>query len=287
MATIATTRQVHAFDLLDAVVAAFPALPTEDQLALAAKIERDAHDYRDENVSPGCPDPDAVLPMIQESMLNALVSQQVSSHDPLEPQIDLVGRIMDAVPRMDREDAELIAPFVYQGLEMLVGTRLADGMPDDKLNEFDFFLDRNEQGVEDWFAENLPDYESRDDFLALVAANPDAERLTVLSEYGATRWLHLNCPDYQEVTEACASLMRTALQDAVIEAGSDGLNTWLRFRRTAWEGAFNGVDAEQIMAHVAAIVHKEGPDAFVLWAQTQYALDTLFERAAAIGGEAQ
>jgi hypothetical protein len=200
---------------------------------------------------------------------------------------DLVAGVSEAVPCLDREDAQLVAPFVCRALEMLVGERLTDGMSDDMLDEFGFFVDQDEAGMARWFAANLPDYESRDDFQGLRAANPDADPTAVAAEYGAMQWLQRHRPDYPEVTKACARRVLTALQDAVIEAGRDGLDTWLRFARTAWRWTFEKADcAAEVMACVAIVALREGPEAFALWAQTQYLFDCLAERAGLVGGEA-
>jgi len=103
---------------------------------------------------------------------------------------------------VDDLPAELREPFlqhVYSTIEMRVGEQLTEGMSDNLLDEFGYFVDMDEAGMAKWFDLHLPDYTERDDYQALKKANPDAPEAAILSEYGAMKWLQLNRPDYPQV----------------------------------------------------------------------------------------
>lgn len=91
---------------------------------------------------------------------------------------------------------------IYSELEMRVGEKLTEGMSDDMLDEFGYFVDQNADKMKAWYSENLPDYAERQDFRDLKTANADATDDALLSEYGAMKWLQLNRPDYPNVVAA-------------------------------------------------------------------------------------
>ncbi len=100
------------------------------------------------------------------------------------------------------EQKQAFLQHIYSELEMRVGEKLTEGMSDELLDEFGYFVDMNVDGMTKWFAENLPDYADRDDFKQLKEANAQAPEAAVQSEYGAMKWLQLNRPDYPQVVAA-------------------------------------------------------------------------------------
>jgi hypothetical protein len=94
---------------------------------------------------------------------------------------------------------------VYGELEMRVGEKLTEGMSEDMLDEFGYFVDMNIGGMARWYEEYLPDFVEREDFKELYDANPEAEPEAILSEYGAMKWLQTNRPDYPEVVASILS----------------------------------------------------------------------------------
>jgi hypothetical protein len=77
-------------------------------------------------------------------------------------------------------------------LESRVGEELTRDKTDEQLDEFGWFVDMNEERMASWFVTYVPDYQNRPDFQRLHAANPQAPMAVVMSEYGATMWLHIN-----------------------------------------------------------------------------------------------
>lgn len=117
------------------------------------------------------------------------------------------------------EQKQAFLQHIYSELELRVGERLTDGMSDELLDEFGYFVDMNQDGMTKWFSENLPDYAERDDFEQLRSANPEAAETAVMSEYGAMKWLQLNRPDYPQVVAAVLEELKAEIiqnKDAIL-----------------------------------------------------------------------
>lgn len=101
---------------------------------------------------------------------------------------------------MPEEQKQSFLQHIYSELEVRVGERLTEGMTDAQLDEFGYFVDKNEQGMQSWFVANLPNYRELPDYKLLTEkAGPDANETDILSEFGATQWLQKNRPDYPQI----------------------------------------------------------------------------------------
>lgn len=102
---------------------------------------------------------------------------------------------------LPEEQKAAFLQHIYGELEMRVGTRLAEGLSDIQLAEFESLIERDKEKVEEWVQKNIPDYATRPDFQKLQeqAKVQNADQTVVLSEYAATKWLELNRPDYRDV----------------------------------------------------------------------------------------
>ena len=128
---------------------------------------------------------------------------------------------------MPAEQKQAFLQHIYSELEMRVGERLTDGMSDELLDEFGYFVDMNQDGMSKWFGENLPDYADRDDYQQLKASNPQAAENAVMSEYGAMKWLQLNRPDYPQVVAAVLEELKAEIRankDAILSGGAEPLS---------------------------------------------------------------
>jgi hypothetical protein len=117
------------------------------------------------------------------------------------------------------EQKQAFLQHIYSELEMRVGERLTDGMSDELLDEFGYFVDMNADGMNKWFSENLPDYKDRNDFKQLKEANAQAPETAIMSEYGAMKWLQLNRPDYPQVVAAVLEEIKNEIKsnrDAIL-----------------------------------------------------------------------
>lgn len=120
---------------------------------------------------------------------------------------------------LPEEQKKAFLQHIYSELEMRVGERLTEGMSDELLDEFGYFVDMNEEGMKKWFGENLPDYAERDDYKQLRQANAQAPETAIMSEYGAMKWLQLNRPDYPQVVQAVLEDLKTEIRsnkDAIL-----------------------------------------------------------------------
>jgi len=112
---------------------------------------------------------------------------------------------------------------IYSTLEMRVGEKLTEGMSDAMLDEFGYFVDKNVEQMKGWFASHLPDYTNQPDFQKLQQAAQGADEATLLSEYGAMKWLQLNRPDYPQVVAATLEGLKqeiSANKDAILGTSS-------------------------------------------------------------------
>lgn len=100
------------------------------------------------------------------------------------------------------DQKEAFLSHIYSQLELRVGTRLSDGLSDDQLNEFESFIDRNDEKVRGWIAAHAPDYSNDPAFQQLRDNSPEgASEVALLSEYASLRWLAVNRPDYRDVVK--------------------------------------------------------------------------------------
>lgn len=104
---------------------------------------------------------------------------------------------LDALPE---EQKQAFLQHIYSELELRVGTRLSDGLSDVQLEEFEKIIDRNEQAIDEWLAQNAPTYMQEESFQRLQQATKlEANDVRLRSEYAATKWLEVNRPDYRNV----------------------------------------------------------------------------------------
>jgi len=101
------------------------------------------------------------------------------------------------------EEKKAFLQHIYDELELRVGTKLSEGLSEQQMNEFEAFVDRDEDKVRAWFEKNLPEYAGLPDFQQLKASAPaDVPEIAVMSEYASLKWLELNRPDYRQIVAA-------------------------------------------------------------------------------------
>ena len=104
---------------------------------------------------------------------------------------------LDQLPE-DQKQAFL--DHIYSELELRVGVRLSDGLSDDQLKEFESFVDRDDQKVQDWVAANAPNYANDQSYQQLKQNAPQGvDEKAVLAEYASLKWLGVNRPNYRDV----------------------------------------------------------------------------------------
>lgn len=112
-------------------------------------------------------------------------------------------------------------------LELRVGTRLSEGLSEAQLEEFESFIDRNDEKVAAWLSANTPDFEQDQIYQQLKAGAPESiPQNVVLAEYASLKWLGLNRPDYKEVVSQTMNELKNEIianRDAILggEAGPE------------------------------------------------------------------
>lgn len=102
----------------------------------------------------------------------------------------------------DDQKQAFLAYFREQ-LELRVGTKLSEGLSDAQLDEFESFIDRDEEKVNAWIAANVPNYEEDQVWQQLKGGAPaEIPEIAVKSEYASLKWLGINRPDYRDVVAA-------------------------------------------------------------------------------------
>ncbi|MCA9341884.1 hypothetical protein KC945_00600 [Candidatus Saccharibacteria bacterium] len=104
---------------------------------------------------------------------------------------------------MPEEQKQAFLAYFREQLELRVGTRLSEGLTDAQLDEFESFIDRDEDKVNTWLAANVPNFAEDQVWQQLKAGAPsDIPELVVKAEYASLKWLGLNRPDYRDVVAA-------------------------------------------------------------------------------------
>lgn len=89
---------------------------------------------------------------------------------------------------------------IYSQLELRVGTKLSEGLTEAQLTEFESFVDRDDEKVQQWLARYTPDYLNDPAYQQLRQTAPQTvDEPTVLAEYASLKWLGINRPDYRDV----------------------------------------------------------------------------------------
>lgn len=122
---------------------------------------------------------------------------------------------------MPADQKQAFLQHIYSELELRVGTKLSEGLSDGQMAEFEAFIDRDAEAVEQWFGAHLPDYAEQQDYQQLKNSAPEsASALDVLSEYGSLKWLELNRPDYRQVVAAELEKMKQEIiqnKDSILD----------------------------------------------------------------------
>lgn len=123
---------------------------------------------------------------------------------------------------MPDDQKQAFLQHIYSELELRVGTKLSEGLSNDQMAEFEAFIDRDSEKVEQWFNQHLANYAEQQDYQQLKNSAPaTATALDILCEYGSLKWLELNRPDYRQVVAAeLEKLKQEVMQNKDVILGS-------------------------------------------------------------------
>ena len=124
---------------------------------------------------------------------------------------------------MPAEQKQMFLDHFREQLELRVGTRLSEGLSDAQLEEFESFIDRNDEKVNAWLATNVPQYDQDQIYQQLKAGAPaEIPQNVVLAEYASLKWLGINRPDYRQVVSATMEELKSEIianRDAILGSG--------------------------------------------------------------------
>jgi hypothetical protein len=121
------------------------------------------------------------------------------------------------------DQKKLFLDHFREQLELRVGTRLSEGLSDEQLQEFESFIDRNDERVNAWVAANVPQYEQDPIYQQLKTGAPEGiPQNVILAEYASLKWLGLNRPNYKDVvSETMTELKAEILANREAILGSE------------------------------------------------------------------
>ena len=124
--------------------------------------------------------------------------------------------------QLPEDQKQAFKEHIYNRLEIEVGTRLSEGLSEAQLSEFESFVDRDDEKVTAWIANNVPDYQNDPSYQQLTTSVPQGvEPAAVLAEYASLKWLSLNRPDYRQVVAAVLEELKQEIisnRDAILGA---------------------------------------------------------------------
>lgn len=124
----------------------------------------------------------------------------------------------------DDQKQAFLAHFREQ-LELRVGTKLSEGLSDAQLEEFESFIDRNDEKVNAWIAAHAADYQNDTVYQQLKNGAPEnIPDNVVLAEYASLKWLGLNRPDYRDVVAGTMKELKDEIvnnRDAILGQDTD------------------------------------------------------------------
>jgi hypothetical protein len=84
--------------------------------------------------------------------------------------------------------------------EERVGTRLADSLSDEQLQEFEAFASQDEGKTYAWLNAHAADYLEQEEYKQLSSSAPQGTApLIIAAEFASIKWLELNSPNYRDV----------------------------------------------------------------------------------------
>lgn len=125
--------------------------------------------------------------------------------------------------QLPEDQKQAFKEHIYSELELRVGTRLSEGLSEAQLSQFESFVDRDDEKVLTWIADNVPDYQNDPSYQQLRTNAPqNAELSAIMAEYASLKWLSLNRPDYRSVVASVLEeLKREIIGSRDVILGSD------------------------------------------------------------------
>ncbi|HYG84222.1 MAG TPA: DUF5663 domain-containing protein [Verrucomicrobiae bacterium] len=123
---------------------------------------------------------------------------------------------------MPKEEKVLFLQHLREELELRVGTKLAEGLSDAQLAEFEGIIDRRQGKIDEWLAANVPAYANDPAYVSMLQnavakkqGNPlePSEIEAIRAEFTATKWLETNRSEYRQVVANTIEQLRQEIMN--------------------------------------------------------------------------
>lgn len=112
---------------------------------------------------------------------------------------------------MSVEELADFKKHVKDEIDIRVGERISDGIPVDRLAEFEKIIDGDKAFIGSWTTQNFPNYQQDQIFVALTEAGGQSLD-DIMIEYASAKWLQVNRPDFAQVVTDVTNEMKAELK---------------------------------------------------------------------------
>lgn len=118
------------------------------------------------------------------------------------------------VNNMPVDEAQAFKDHVREEIEVRVGERISDGVPPEKLNEFEKIIDATDDNeAYNWLLANSIDYHNDELYTAIQSEGGSEQE--ILSEYAALKWIQLNRPDFSQIIATVSNELKKELKENI------------------------------------------------------------------------
>ena len=118
---------------------------------------------------------------------------------------------------MPAEQKESFLQYVQEQLEIRVGEKMSEGIPAEKLDEFEKIIDGDQAVIDKWLS-GAGDYKNDATYKKLEESLGGTES-ELMSDYATALWLNQNCPQYQDIIKESLDGLRSEIaanKDAIL-----------------------------------------------------------------------
>ena len=116
------------------------------------------------------------------------------------------------INRMPETEREEFKKHIQEEVEVRVGERISDGIPVEKLDEFEMIVDGDSDFVQSWILSHAADYKNDPIYQAFLVQNGGQESAEITNEFAAMKWLQLNRPDFTQIVAVAMDEMKGELR---------------------------------------------------------------------------
>ncbi|MFT0848768.1 DUF5663 domain-containing protein [Actinomycetaceae bacterium L2_0104] len=103
---------------------------------------------------------------------------------------------------MEPEMRASFLAYMFEWVQNEIGDRLTEGLSEEQVKEFEAIMGGDTAVVDNWIAENAPDYREDERYSRMKRSFENADDATLRKEYASSRWIEVVRPDFKDVTTA-------------------------------------------------------------------------------------